>query len=299
MPGKLDTNELNALLRLMDDPDESVYQRIRERLIDLGTDVVPQLEHAWENTFDEFARNRLEEIIHTINFKHIKNQLLLWTLNGGEDIIEGALLISKFRYPSLDLDPLIRQMGTIAQDIWLEMNDRMSPLDKVRVINHIFFDVYEYKGLKAQQLSLGNIFVHQAIQLKRGGPTALGILYLGLAQSLNLPVYGLNLPMNFSLTWLEADPGHFLAQPEKDPVLFYINPFFRGVVFTRREIDNFIKENQLDSKPHFYHPCSNKVVLGRLAEEVRFLLNKENQHALADEMEDIIEILRSGSPEEA
>ncbi len=141
MAGTLDNNELNALLRLMDDPDEAVYQRIRQRIIDLGTDVVPQLEHAWENTFDDFTRSRLEEIIHTINFQHIKNQLLIWKLNGGEDIIEGALLLSKLRYPSLDLDPLIRDMGTIAQDIWLEMNDKMSPLDKVRVIN-IFFSMF-------------------------------------------------------------------------------------------------------------------------------------------------------------
>ncbi|MEJ5302406.1 MAG: hypothetical protein HPY80_03030 [Bacteroidales bacterium] len=295
MAGTLDNNELNALLRLMDDPDEAVYQRIRQRIIDLGTDVVPQLEHAWENTFDDFTRSRLEEIIHTINFQHIKNQLLIWKLNGGEDIIEGALLLSKLRYPSLDLDPLIRDMGTIAQDIWLEMNDKMSPLDKVRVINHIFFDVYEYKGLKTQQLSLSNAFVHQTIQLKRGGPTTLGILYLGLAQSLNLPVYGLDLPMNFSLTWLEADPGYYLAEPEKDPVLFYINPFFKGVVFTRREIDKFIKENNLDSKDHYYHPCSNVAVLLRLAEELRFLMDQENLHSLAEEMREIITILRGNS----
>jgi len=299
MTEKPDTNELNALLRLMDDPDETIYQRIRQRIIDLGTEVIPQLEHAWENTFDEFSRSRLEEIIHTINFRHIKSQITLWKLNGGEDIIEGALLLSKFRYPSLDIAPLIREMGNIAQDIWLEMNDRMSPLDKVRVINHIFFDVHEYKGLKAQQLSLGNAFLHQTIQIKRGGPTTLGILYLGLAQSLNLPIYGLDLPMNFSLTWLEADPGHFLAEPEKDPVLFYINPFFKGVVFTRREIDKFIKENNLDPKSHFYHPCSNIAVLVRLAEELRFLLNQDDQVSLAEEMGEIIAILRGTTFQES
>lgn len=290
----MDKNELNSLLQLMDDPDETVYRRIRQFIIDQGKEAIPLLEHAWENAFDEITRGRLEEIIHTINFQYIKKQLTLWKLNGGEDLITGALLISKYRYPSLDLDPLFRDVGNLVQDIWLEMNERMSPLDKVRVINHIFFDVYGFKGLKMQEPSPGLAFLHQTLQLKRGGPTTLGILYLGVAQKLDLPVYGLDWPyyLPFSLSWLEFDPGHFITDPEKDQVLFYINPFNKGLVFSRRDLDKLLRKEKIDPDPHLFQPCSNLAVLERLIKEVRYLFKKEDQLSVVEEIDELLGILR-------
>ncbi|MGC8864938.1 MAG: transglutaminase-like domain-containing protein [Bacteroidales bacterium] len=290
----MDKNELNSLLQLMDDPDEAVYRRIRQLIIDQGKEVVPMLEHAWENSFDEVTRGRLEEIIHTINFQHVKNQLTLWKFKGGEDLIEGALLISKYRYPSLDLDSLYREVGTLVQDIWLEMNERMSPLDKVRVINHIFFDVYGFKGLKIKESSLSNVFLHQTLQLKRGGPTTLGILYLGIAQTLNLPVYGLDWPyyLPFSLSWLEFDPGHFIADPSKDQVLFYISPYYKGIAFSRRDLDKMLRDQQIDPDPQLFKPCSNIMVVERLVKEVRHIFKQENQVSFMEEMDELVNILR-------
>ncbi|MBK7298332.1 MAG: hypothetical protein IPI91_17620 [Flavobacteriales bacterium] len=39
-------NELRALITLIDDPDEAVYDQIRSKIVGLGEEVVPQLERA-------------------------------------------------------------------------------------------------------------------------------------------------------------------------------------------------------------------------------------------------------------
>jgi hypothetical protein len=47
-------------------------------------------------------------------------------------------------------------------------------------------------------------------------------------------------------------------------VLFYINPFSKGAVFSKREIDAFLKQLKLDNLEMFYEPCSNLEIIKRL-----------------------------------
>jgi len=72
---ELPYNELNALIHLLDDPDQEVYQHVTDKLISLGTSVIPSLEDAWGNTFDPHLHNRLEELIHVIQFENLLNDL--------------------------------------------------------------------------------------------------------------------------------------------------------------------------------------------------------------------------------
>jgi len=44
--------ELEALISLIDEPDEEIFRTIRDRIFAHGKEAVPVLEHLWENTFD-------------------------------------------------------------------------------------------------------------------------------------------------------------------------------------------------------------------------------------------------------
>jgi hypothetical protein len=68
----LNQNEIEALIKLIDDPDEKVFNHVRSRLLELGTEVIPQLENAWESAqIDVSMQQRIEELIHEINFKSV------------------------------------------------------------------------------------------------------------------------------------------------------------------------------------------------------------------------------------
>ncbi|MCB0814953.1 MAG: hypothetical protein KDB87_17555, partial [Flavobacteriales bacterium] len=95
-------NEIRALISLIDDPDEQVFEQVRQRIISLGEDVVPDLESAWSaEDHDDFFRDRVEDILHTIHISGITSRLKEWAEAGGDDLLEGALIVSRYRYPEL------------------------------------------------------------------------------------------------------------------------------------------------------------------------------------------------------
>src|SRR5215213_10665567 len=95
------TNEISALLNLIDDPDEEVFGAVSNRIIDFGKPIIPNLEHLWENTPDEQIQERIELIIHRLHFTDLTEDFRQWNLAGHHDLLVGALLVSKFQYPDI------------------------------------------------------------------------------------------------------------------------------------------------------------------------------------------------------
>ena len=75
---RINKKELNALIHLLDDPDEIIYSEIKNKFVSLGPPAIPHLESAWENTYDIIMQKRIEQIIHHIQFSKLKAELENW-----------------------------------------------------------------------------------------------------------------------------------------------------------------------------------------------------------------------------
>src|ERR1022692_1961650 len=102
-------NELNALISLLDDPDEGIFSHIKTKIVSLGQDVIPLLENAWEHSFNPLLQTRNENIIHTIQFQKTAEDLRLWAGRPEPSLLEGALLVTQYLYPDLDTLKITRQ----------------------------------------------------------------------------------------------------------------------------------------------------------------------------------------------
>ena len=104
--------EIKALVNLVDDPDELIYNQIKSKIISMGKEVIPMLESAWEfkQEFGDLFVKRIENIIHTIQFKEVYSLLENWINKGGKDLLEAAIIISKFQYPDLEEDKIHSQI---------------------------------------------------------------------------------------------------------------------------------------------------------------------------------------------
>jgi regulator of sirC expression with transglutaminase-like and TPR domain len=253
--------EINALITLLDDPDKDIYQAISKTLLDKGIEIVPDLEKAWENSSASSVQDRIESIIQKIQLNHIHKSLTMWLNNGANDLLEGAFIIAKYQYPDLGFYEVINTIEKIKQDVWLEISDNLTALEKVRVINHILFDIHKFSANNSNYYSPQNSYINQVLQSKKGNPISLSIVYAVIAQKLGLPVYGVNLPKNFILAY--KDEYHDLF-PSGDEVLFYINPFNKGAVLGRKEIDVFLKQQNITPEESFYTPCSNIDIIQRV-----------------------------------
>jgi len=273
MTEKDKNKELKALISLLDEPDGEVYEQIRAKIHAYGIDAISVLESAWESSFDPLLQERIEEIIHMIQIDDLYADISSWSQLDSDDLMKGFLLVARSQYPDLDTEKIIHQVGQLVQDVWLELNDSLTALEKVKVVNHILFDVHKFRGNKSNIKSPENLFMNNLLEAKKGNPLSIGILYIIIARSLKLPVYGVDLPNHFVLAYMDAELEEDDI-PEGNNALFYINPFNRGALFTHNEIEAYIKQMKLQHNEAYFSPCSNLTIIKRVFGEL-IALNEE------------------------
>ncbi len=285
----MDTKEIYSMIKLLDDPDQSVFLAIRNKLTQMGIGVIPFLETAWENSLDELFQSRIESIIQEIHQSDIKAELKKWE-SSENDLLQGALLIAKFQYPEMNQEEVLKSIELVKKDVWLEINENLTALEKIKIVNHVFFDIHSYSRSNTFQNSPQSNFINQLMESKKGSPIALAILYAGISQQLNIPVFGVALPKNFILCY--KDPlFHVFDEDLNEGVLFYINPFNKGVVFGKKEIESFIKQQKLENKKAYFQPCTNKETLIHLLNHLIESYENMGDKTKADDFRSLLKIL--------
>ena len=248
-------SEIKALLQLLDDPDNVVFEEVAEQIRLKGENVIPDLEKVWETSLNEILQERIENLIQEIQFTSTQKQLINWKENNSDNLLTGAYLIAKYQYPDLKLSSIIELFNKIKQDAWLEMNDNLTALEKIKVLNHIFYKVYKFSGNSTNFYAPQNSYINHVLELKKGNPISLGIIYISIANELGIPIYGVSIPRNFILAY---------ADTYKEDILFYINPYNQGTVLGKREIDYFLKQQKIEQQESYYTPCSNIEIISKL-----------------------------------
>lgn len=264
MDDKFKSGELHALISLLDEPDPEIFGRVRDRLFTYGIAVVPMLEDAWDTTLENNdVQKRIEGIIHDIQFDNVFQNLKKWKSTPQPDLLTGFLQVAKYQYPELKEKEITDKLGLIIQDVWLELNNNLTPLEKIKVINHILFDVHGFSANKSDVYAPSNSYLNLLLETKKGNALSLSIIYMIVAQSLKIPVYGVNLPQNFIMTYIDKmrKPGETVT---KSNIQFYINAFNKGAVFTQREVESFLRQISVDIEDKFFLPCDNLTIVRRL-----------------------------------
>ncbi|MBK8805501.1 MAG: hypothetical protein IPO21_02160 [Bacteroidales bacterium] len=248
--------ELETLIRLLDDPDDEVYNIIKLKLHDAGTSIIKKLEKTWEIVDNPLVQERIEEISHQIQFSYIYNEFSKNFLKEENDIFNILLLISKFHFPEIDIDNYKTRFYALLHGIEAELTSGLTPLEKIKVVDHIVYQEYKISRVFSGQKNPDNYLLSSLLTNNKGNSLALTLFYLAIGQKLNLPLYAVNLPDNFALAYLKM-PSLEVDIQIKD-VLFYINPGNRGAIFSRIEIDEFLKKVGKPNDSKYYLPISTK-----------------------------------------
>ncbi len=270
---------LNALINLLDEPDEAAYGLIRDRILLLGQDAVVPLEKVLEGTFNTAVSERIRSIIRKINMDNLYVDLVNWINVSSSDLLSGFVIVTKTEFPHLDEKDIVIRIEQLKMDVWIELHENLTALENVKVLNHILFDLHHFAGNQGNIMAAQNSYINTLLDSKKGSPLSLGMLYIILAQKLGLPVYGVNLPQHFILAYLT---GTGIENPGENDVLFYVNPFNNGAVFTRREIELFIGQMKIKPERSFFEPCSNPDIIHRLINNLLFAHTKQDPEKTED-----------------
>jgi regulator of sirC expression with transglutaminase-like and TPR domain len=280
----INPTEVNSLIRLLDDPDGEIFEHVHQKLLSFGTEAIDYLESAWEQAFDPIQQERIANLVHEIQFGIVKKDLQLWHQSGAFDLLQGVLIINRYQYPDLDEQKVINQVEAIKRDIWIQMMNDASPAEQVKLINHVFYNIYGFSGNTTNHRDPQNSYISQVLETKKGSQTSLAIIYSIIAQKLDIPVYGVNLPQHFILAYLDET----LQSEFEGGILFYINAFNKGFIFGRRDVDMFLKQLNLKFDKQFYEPCSNTEIIKRV---LRNLISAYEHLGSAEKVGELNELL--------
>lgn len=283
-------NELSALFTLIDDPDEEVFGLVSEKIIDYGKPVIPNLEHLWETTPEPGIQERIELLIHRLHFRDLKEDFRQWNIAGHHDLLLGAMLVSKFQYPDLTTAPILLEVEKIRRNIWLELNNYLTPLEQIRIVTSILYSYYGMKGTEINYQEPNEFLIHKTIEAKRGNQLSNGILYLVLSELLDLPVKAVGLPKQFVLAYFKPGYSDEKLEDHREKIEFYIDPT-SGLVFTHQDTENYFRRLAVHPVPSFFKPMSNRKIIQYLLTEMGKCFSSEKDLYKQTELQELSDLL--------
>ncbi|ELR72714.1 hypothetical protein C900_01093 [Fulvivirga imtechensis AK7] len=278
-------NEIKALVSLLDDEDAQIIAHVEEKIISLGEEVIPFLETEWESNLNPMVQERIEDLIHILQFDLLKSRLSAWFEQEEGDLLEGMWLVATYQYPDLELQKLRQDLEQIYYDAWLEFKPEAHPYDQVKLLNSVLFSKLKFGANTKNFHSPGNSMINVVLETKKGNPISLCVLYMLVAQKLKMPVFGVNLPNLFILT--------YKGENENFPQ-FYINAFNRGLIFSKEDIDNYIAELRIHPQSSYYQPCDHKEIVLRSLRNLVNSFEKIGDHAKSEEVKTLLHAVLKG-----
>lgn len=283
--------EISALFSLIDDPDEEVYGAVSNRIADFGRSLIPNLEHLWETTPNEQVQQRIETLIHRLQLQDLQNDLLSWKTSAHPDLLAGALLCTRFQYPDLTIAPVLSELEKLRRNVWLELNNYLTPLEQINVLTSILFSYYGLKG-KAKDYSRPEEFLLQTVlSSKKGNSFGNGIIYLLLCEGLDIPIKAIQIPGQFILAYFKPvlqPQGQRMQATEK--IEYFIEPA-SGQVFTKNEVDGYFKKLNIAPEPSFFTPLNNLETIALLLTELAACFDNDTERYKKDELVGLAKLL--------
>jgi hypothetical protein len=285
------TKELNALFTLIDDPDTEVYTSISERIVDFGKAIIPNLENLWENTLCQDVQERISNLIHRLQFTDLKNDFIEWRDGEQHDLLSGSLLVAKYLYTDLQTTPVLQEIEKIRRNIWLELNNYLTPLEQANVLSSIVYNYYNLKGGEVAYNKPAEFFINRVLATKQGNAITNGIIYQVMCELLDINARIVNIPKQFIIAFFQDDYDElaYTGHPQ-NKILFFVDAT-TGQAHSHTEIENYFKRIGIAPIKAYYKPISHKRSLQILIEELSKCYNLQSNQYMKDELQQLVELL--------
>ena len=286
-----ENKEITALLRLIDDPDDEVFDTVSNKILNYGRAIIPNLESLWEHTEDQSLQERIELLIHRVHFQDLQQELLEWSESRRPELLRGAIIVARYQFPDLNVPALLTQFDQIRRNIWLELNNYLTPLEQVNVFNSILYNYYKLQGHELTEREPKHFFVNQVLESKQGNAFSIGVIYLALCELLDIPIFAVNIPRQFVFAYI--DTLHHFFSPDSEGVQqiqFFIDPT-SGVVYTQKDVEAYLKKINGGEKDTYFAPVDTKRVILKMLEELCLCFRYKKEDQKADEIQQLMNIL--------
>lgn len=290
------------MIKLLDDDDPEVVNTVRDSLMQDSELVVPVLEKLWfEDTLPNYS-NIIENAIQEIQFESLKSDVRSAIKNDSFSPLNAWVLASRLEYPNISESQVKAHLNELKLQIWIKLADVTNPIDQIQILNHVFFEVFGFKGNNDNYHHIDNSIVLRVLETKTGNPISLSILYLTLANSLGIPLFGINLPQHFVVGYGQLKDGvnqnriwdfNEISSDKLESIIFYVNPFSKGQIFTKESLLAFLKVIKINPNREFMEPCSSKDILMRMLRNISYAYEQQQKELKAKQATELLSIITS------
>jgi regulator of sirC expression with transglutaminase-like and TPR domain len=271
--------EIESLLFLMDDPDPFVQQSVESRLQELGEKAVPLLDEYRSEISGEEAKSRVNDVIHKLTFDTLESDFIEILENGikTRKSLEAAIFtLARFGNPTLRISEYQRKLDHFAQMIEPQIKYRLDEKRKMKRMLTFIFEDLNFRGDTESYHAPGNCFLNQVIDRRKGLPISLSLIVMFIARRLEMPFFGINMPIHFMLNYVG----------DKEELL--IDPYDDGAIVTYDQCYFFLKKNNIDPRPEHFQIATNLDIVLRC---IRNLIHSYERQEEPERVEDLRKLL--------
>jgi regulator of sirC expression with transglutaminase-like and TPR domain len=268
-------NEVAALTKLLDDPDREVQASVRARLDELGREALPHLRTAREAAEDESTRDTLDALIHDLHVRVVERA---WTsvMEADEvDLERGAFLLALYRFPDLDIPRYRAVLDGWAEDARPAV-EAADGAERALALARFVTDDLGFEGNRERYYDPNNSYLNRVIERRLGIPISLSVVYLLLGQRLGLPVYGVNMPAHFLVTYVDGR-GELL-----------IDLFGGGEPVSKDTCVRFLIKAGIKPRGYYFEAVEPEEILLRMTRNLWGIAQEAGQTQTAEDLERLL-----------
>jgi len=175
------------------------------------------------------------------------------------DLARAALAIAHEEYPSLDEAAYLRKLDDIAAQVMRSLPPGALPERRVGRLNLVLFRELGFRGNDADYYDPRNSFLNEVLDRRVGIPITLSVVYLEVARRCGLAAQGINFP------------GHFLCKVPLDEGELIVDPFHRGRLLGKEDLQKLLQSTSRDARLSARHlrAASGRDILSRMLLNLR------------------------------
>jgi len=278
---KQDKSQIASLVYLLEDPDPFIQQNVKNKLMEMGEQVVPMLDEQKCKTDDKKEKERINDIIHGITFDSLLTdfkEVVDKGINTNEELEYAVFLLARLENPTLRIRNYIAKLDRLADVIRHQVHYKVSNKEKMETIINFVFEDLNFKGDTENYHHPENAFMNRVMEQRKGLPISLAMVVMFIGYRLNQPFFGINMPI------------HFMLGFEDGKETLMIDPFDKGKVVSYHQCYHFLKRNGIQPKPHYFKAADNMDVLARTIRNLVHSYAKQNRESRVTELQTLLDI---------
>ena len=277
--------QVQAIHSLLADRDAEVVEIVRNKLFTMGEPVVRMILDAAPSGSP--AQREAARILLRLKDPPLETQIrnLQEGPTGDIDLETASFTLARLGYPALDVQHYRSRLNKMADDLALSIAPDDHPLRVIQTLNQYIFESQGFRGQKNEPVCPDASYMNRVLDRKKGLPISISALYIFLGRRLDLPVFGVGMPVRFIAKYKSTDGMEYL-----------FDPCNKGQLLTANECAEFLSRFNVAFEPTMLRQSSDRQILARMMLNLCAAYRNREDARKIDSLQRLVRILLKRSP---